>query len=129
MIRVHSFLASIVAMVLVLILVGGCEEDDPLEPNVSLGGRVANNSGVAGSIIVEVDSYLRCVADAAGRDEMKTHRDFYVDSLYAWVDKDGNGKYDAGEPFGFYAMTSDSRRAQSFQIRDVDITNLNFSIP
>jgi hypothetical protein len=99
-----------------------CDEDDPLAPNVALTGKVTNNSGVTGPIIVEVNSpNLRDVADAEGRYEIRVHRDFYVDSLYAWVDNDGNGQFTNGEPHGFYGRCP-------FQVRDIDVVNLNFGI-
>lgn len=124
--------ATFFAISLITVAIGlmSCgEESDPLAPNVALAGKVTNNSGASGAVIVEIDSYLRCVANGTGGYQINIHRDFYVDSLYAWVDKDGNGKYNAGEPFGFYRVANNPSCARSFQVRDSDITNLNFSIP
>ncbi|UCH84146.1 MAG: hypothetical protein JSW50_00200 [Candidatus Latescibacterota bacterium] len=109
--------------------VTGCEKDDPLEPNVTLSGQVTNSSGQTGTVIVEIDYYLRDTTDPQGRFEIQVHRDFFVDSLYAWVDCDGDGRCTHDEPHGFYHGKGDSLRARSFQVRDYDISGLNFDIP
>jgi hypothetical protein len=109
-------------MLLISALVCSCgDEDDPLAPEVLLSGTVTNNSGVAGTIIVEIDRNLRDVADVQGHFVIRVHKDFLVDSLYAWVDENANSSFDAGEPNGAYPS--------SFHVRSSNIGNLNFSIP
>jgi len=109
--------------------VTGCEKDDPLAPEITLSGKVTNSSGQSGPVIVEIEHYLRDTADSEGRFEIRVHQDFFVDSLYAWVDGDGDGRYTRGEPYGFYHGQDNPARARMFQVRDYDISNLNFSIP
>ena len=123
LIAIIPFVFAIVSMFV------SCEEDDPLAPNVALRGRVTNNSGATGAVVVEIDYYLRDTADVAGNFEIKVHQDLLVDSLYAWVDKDGNEKYTNGEPYGFYHSQSAPSRALAFHVRDQDVSNLNFDIP
>jgi hypothetical protein len=91
-----------------------------LAPSVILSGTVTNNSGVDGAIIVEIDHNLRDTADVLGYFTIIVHKDFIVDSLYAWVDENANSFYDAGEPSGAYP--------QSFHVRNSNIANLNFAI-
>lgn len=111
-----------VTMLLVCALVCSCgDEDDPLAPNILLSGTVTNNSGVAGTIIVEIDHNLRDVADVLGHFVIQVHQDFLVDSLYAWVDENSNSFFDAGEPFGEYPT--------SFHVGSSSMGNLDFSIP
>jgi hypothetical protein len=117
------------ATLLILVLSCSCaKEDNPLEPNVVLSGKVTNSSGASGTIIVEIEYYIRDTADSQGYYALKVHADFFVDSLYAWVDKDGNGKYTKGEPFGFYHSQHDSVHANSFHVRNNDISGLDIDI-
>lgn len=111
-----------ITLLLVCAFICACsEEDDPLAPSVILSGTVTNNSGVEGQIIVEIDHNLRDVADVLGYFTIIVHKDFIVDSLYAWVDENANSFYDAGEPSGAYPS--------SFHVRNSNIANLNFTIP
>lgn len=116
-------------LVLVSILVFACEKkEDPLALDVTLSGKVTNLSGSKGAIIVEIDHNLRDIADSEGRWAFKVHEDYYVDSLYSWVDTDGNGAYTSGEPYGFYHSESNPSRAKAFLVRNTDVTNLNITI-
>ena len=118
------------ALVAVCVSVVSCaEEDDPLALSVAIRGIVTNNSGVAGAIIVEIDHNMWSGANSEGHYEIMVRRDFYVDSLYAWVDKDGDKRYTRGEPNGFYHSKDTPGRAKSFQVRDTAVSNVNFEIP
>ncbi|MDD4857475.1 MAG: hypothetical protein PHD74_05130 [Candidatus Krumholzibacteria bacterium] len=123
--------SSSIGLVILLAMLcsNGCEKEDTLAPNISISGTVTDNSGYAGTIIVEIDYNRRDIANSAGQYSIAIHTDFYVDSLYAWVDRDGNSAYTAGEPFGFYHSSTELDRAKSIHARDSDIGNINFSIP
>ncbi|MCX5753108.1 MAG: hypothetical protein NTW97_05610 [Candidatus Krumholzibacteria bacterium] len=112
-----------------LVFIGCDKKEDVLAPSIAVSGKVTNNSGQAGTIFVEIDHNLRDIADAGGLYSIGIHKDFYIDSLYAWVDKDGNSAYTAGEPFGFYHSSADPLRAKAMQARSTNIGNINFSIP
>ena len=115
-------ISKAVTMLLICVLVCSCgDEDDPLAPDIVLSGTVTNNSGTAGTIIVEIDHSKRDVADVLGHFVIRVHNDFLVDSLYAWVDENSNSFFDAGEPHGAYPT--------SFHVRSSNVGNLNFSIP
>jgi hypothetical protein len=108
----------------------GCEKKETLlSPSISVSGTVANNSGYTGTIVVEIEHNLRDIADSEGHYSIGIHQDFYIDSLYAWVDRDGNGLYTQGEPFGFYYSTAEPHQAKAIHARDADIGNVDFSIP
>jgi len=104
-------------------------DDDPLSPTVALSGQVSNLSGETGAIIVEIRHDLRNRADNGGRWMIFVHKDFYVDSLYAWVDANGNGLYDGGEAYGFYHSQNEPNKALSFRVRNTNVPQLNFTIP
>jgi len=126
-VRLKSLAACAVAA---CALAASCGSDDnPLSPTVALSGQVTNLSGESGKIIVEIRHDLRNRADNGGRWIIFVHEDFYVDSLYAWVDADANGLYDGGEAFGFYHSAPKPTEALSFHVRNANIPQLNFSIP
>jgi hypothetical protein len=123
--REFGFIALLFA-----VLFGSCGEDkDPLAPSVSVSGTVTNNSGHSGTIIVEITHNARDIADTSGAYSIAVHKDYYVDSLYAWVDLDGSGTYTAGEPFGFYHSIAYPTDAKSFHVRSSNIIGIDFSIP
>jgi len=108
----------------------GCDKkEDLLSPSISVSGKVTNNSGSAGTIIVEIEYNLRDMADTEGQYSIGIHKDFYVDSLYAWVDRDGNNIYTQDEPFGFYRSSAEPLRAKPIHARSTNIGNIDFSIP
>jgi len=117
---------GLVPLMFICILIS-CE-DTPVAP-IELRGKVTNGSGEAGSVIVEIDYYLSTVADSSGNFRIEVHRDFLVDSLYAWVDTDEDGDWAEEEPFGFFHTRTDTVHAWSFQCRDQDVKNLSFDIP
>ena len=105
-----------------VLAVTGCEdEESPLTTEITISGTVTNNSSESGKIIVEIDYYLRDAANLQGEYEINVHRDFYVDSLYAWVDVNLDSKCNNGEPHGAYPS--------AFQVRNMNVTNVDFSIP
>jgi len=106
-----------------LVILGVCCEDEeaPLTTEITISGKVTNNSSELGKIIVEFDNYLRDVADIQGNFVINVHRDTYVDSLYAWVDVNLDNSYTSGEPHGTYPS--------GFQVNNTNVTNLDFTIP
>lgn len=123
------FIPLIIAVIVLTALLFACsDKDDILAPDNVLSGTVANNSGVTGTIYVEIQYNLRDKADGSGRWAISVHDDYYVDSLYAYVDVNDDDNYDPGEPFGFYHNSGESV-AKGFLVRNMDVSNLNFSIP
>jgi len=113
------------AFIIAALWLGCSDKNDILAPDNVLSGTVSNNSGITGSVIVEIQYNLRDVADENGRWAISVHDDYYVDSLYAYVDADGDDKYDQGEPYGYYGSGS----AKGFLVKNMDVGNLNFTIP
>ena len=122
-------LAGFVLLLAMSVCHGCGEGDDALAPNISVSGTVTNASGYSGTIIVEISRSLRDVASAGGQYSIAIHRDFYIDSLYSWVDRDGNNAYTQGEPFGFYHSSGDPDHAKPIHARDQNVGHVNFSIP
>jgi len=121
------FISLIVILIILMTLYLACsDENDMLDLDNVLSGTVTNNSGVSGTIYVEIQYNLRDVADGSGRWSILVHDDYYVDSLYSYVDVNEDDNYDPGEPFGFYGGNS---TAKGFLVRNMDVSNLNFSIP
>jgi hypothetical protein len=120
-----------ILLVLLLGILLSCSDDteDPFTPSISVSGTVTNNSGVGGTIIVEIDYNRRDLADPDGKYSIGITKEYYIDSLYAWVDQDENDRYTAGEPLGFYHSVSEPERAKPIHARNYDITNINFTIP
>jgi hypothetical protein len=116
-----TFFIPLLAIGLFVTLTGCGDEESPLTTDITVSGTVTNNSGESGKIIVEIDYYLRDMANLKGEYAINVHRDFYVDSLYAWVDLNLDNKYNSGEPHGVYPT--------KFQVRNMNVTNLNFTIP
>jgi hypothetical protein len=106
-----------------------CSEDDPLEPSVSVSGRVTNDSGETGNIWVEITRNKRVKATPAGNYVLPVHKDFYVDSLYAYVDVSANNQYDQGEPYGFYHSSGAPDVARPIHLRSQSVPNVNITIP
>lgn len=50
-------------------------------------------------------------------------------SLYAWVDRNRNRSFEAGEPAGFYRSLTNPNRAQTIHMRSEDVGGIDFSIP
>ncbi len=125
------FVPLIMALVILMTFLLACSEDekDFLVPDNVLSGTVTNNSGITGTIYVEIQYNLRDVADGSGRWAISVHDDYYVDSLYAYVDVNGDDNYDSGEPFGFYHAAGEYSTAKGFLVRNMDVSNLDFSIP
>jgi hypothetical protein len=118
------------ALLAAAVLFNGCgKKEDVLAPSISVSGRVTNSSGQAGTIVVEIDHNLRDIADAGGQYSIGIHKDFFIDSLYAWVDLDGNGAYTVDEPFGFLHSSANPQRAMTMHARSTNIGNIDFSIP
>ena len=80
-----------------VILTACSEENDILDLDKVLSGNVSNNSGITGTVIVEIEHNLRDIADPSGNWAISVHSEYFVDSLYAWVDVDGDKAYDPGE--------------------------------
>jgi hypothetical protein len=116
-------------LLLVVVLSSCGEENDPLATDIVLSGKVTNNSGQSGTVIVEIDHNKRDIADAEGFYAIPLRANFLVDSLYAFADKNKNGVYTSGELFGFYKSSQNSTRAQKIHVRTSDVRNVNFSIP
>jgi hypothetical protein len=129
-VKLHGQAALGLVLLLAVFFSDGCEDkEDVLSPSISVSGRVTNNSGYAGTIVVEIDHNLRDRADTGGQYSIGIHKDFYIDSLYAWVDRDGNDIYTQGEPFGFYHSSAEPHRAKAIHARGTNIVNIDFSIP
>jgi hypothetical protein len=127
----HRRLFGPALTVLLAALLVGCGEDEdksPLTRNLSLSGKVTNKTPASGSLIVEIDYNLKDVADGEGHWAIPVHQDFLVDSLYAYVDSDGNGSWSNGEPFGFYHSDAQPNRAKSVHVRNSDVPNLDITI-
>ncbi|HER43420.1 MAG TPA: hypothetical protein ENO08_03065, partial [Candidatus Eisenbacteria bacterium] len=76
-----------VCILVLLLWFSSCEDsEDPLALTISVSGTVTNNSGHSGTVIVEIDYNKRDIADAEGRYSIPLHKDYYIDSLYAYVD-------------------------------------------
>jgi hypothetical protein len=112
-----------------LLMVGCGKDEKPFEPSITISGTVTNNSGVSGTIVVEIDYNRRDVANSRGEYSIKIAKDYYIDSLYAWVDQDKNNRYSPGEPFGFYRSQSEPLRARPIHARGYDIANIDFAVP
>ena len=126
----NRFIPLLIALIIFMTLHLACsDKNDILAPDNVLSGTVTNNSGVSGTVFVEIQYNLRDVADGNGRWAISVHDDYYVDSLYAYVDVNDDDNYDPGEPFGFYHYAGDNTVAKGFLVRNMDISNLNFSIP
>ncbi|MBN1885077.1 MAG: hypothetical protein JW876_06100 [Candidatus Krumholzibacteriota bacterium] len=126
----YGFVLPLFLLIVSTMILSACgDENDILEPGNVLSGTVTDNSGMSGTVIVEIDYNIRDIADEDGRWAISVRDFFYVDSLYAYVDVDGDGGYDQGEPFGFYHSADDDTRAKAFTVRNTDVGNLDFSIP
>ncbi|MFH1756110.1 MAG: hypothetical protein ABIA59_10465 [Candidatus Latescibacterota bacterium] len=115
------FFTAVLFCSLVVLICSCGDEKDPLSVEVSISGKVTNNSGVVGAIIVEIDYYMRDTAEADGDYSINVHKDLFVDTLYAWVDVNRNASHDPGEPAGSYGTP--------FQVRGSNIGNVDFTIP
>jgi hypothetical protein len=122
-----AFVSLFAALWVILASCG--EESDPLEPDVAISGRVTNLSGDTGEIYVEISPSKRTKASPAGLYVIQVHRDFYVDSLYAYVDVGANDQYDPGEPYGFLHSSSNPTVALPIHVRDQPVPNVNIEIP
>lgn len=112
-------------------LYASCSEDteDPFALSITVSGTVTNNSGIDGAVIVEIDYDKRDAADPEGDYSIGIRKDYYIDSLYAWVDQDANNRYTPGEPLGFYHSVEDPARAKPIHARNTNISGIDFTIP
>ncbi len=115
-------------LVTALLWIGCSEETDPLARTVGVSGKVTNSSAQSGTIIVQIQYNLRDVADSEGRYTIMVHRDFYIDSLYAYVDVNGNGQFDQTERYGFYRSGPNAIHATPIHVRSSDINNIDITI-
>ena len=125
----RRFPAFICILVVITIFCGCEEEDELLTLTISVSGTVTNNSGQSGTIIVEIDYNIRDFADGEGHYSIPLHKDYYIDSLYAYVDLDGNKAFSVGEPYGFFHHEDEPNCAQPIHLRSSSLTNINFTIP
>ena len=127
--RLFTVVFVMLLTVLPVILASCSEKDDPLEPSISISGRVTNNSGESGTVYVEVTRTKKAQATPAGYYLLPVTKDFYVDSLYAYVDVSGNAQCDQYEPYGFLHSSSDPGVALPIHVRDQSVPNVNIEIP
>lgn len=127
--KAHTILV-VVLFLSILTFLTACEKnEDVFTPNVLISGTVTNNSGINGTIFVEIQYNMRDIADSNGKYAIKVYRDYLVDSLYAYVDSNGSETYTPGEHFGFYHNPADPDHAVSIHVRSSDVKNINFAIP
>jgi hypothetical protein len=123
-------IATSVCILALILWLSGCEDkEDPLALTISVSGTVTNNSGYSGTVIVEVDHNIRDVADSEGYYSIPLHNDYYIDSLYAYVDLNQNNAFTVGEPYGFFHYQDEPSLAQPIHVRSSNVTNITFTIP
>jgi hypothetical protein len=127
--RVLAVIVTLTLTVSAAVLMSCSEENDLLEPSIAISGRVTDNSGQSGDVYVEVSRSKRTKVNPNGSYVLPVHKDYYIDSLYAYVDVSGNQQYDQNEPYGFLHSSSNHALAQPIHVRDQSVPNVNIEIP